>query len=118
MNKHLIESNLLHNTGSEKDIKLDNSIYKLLSMYLTTDSLPPVKNHRQSSQSTHIYRHRRQNWLGETTQRPSVLEKNTLMNSKSSSVIEPIKKNKTQRSVSFSETVTILSRDNSISLML
>ncbi|CAO3699491.1 unnamed protein product [Rhizopus stolonifer] len=95
MSTHLVGSNLLHNTGNEKDTKLDNSIYQLLSMYLTTDSLPPVKHHRQSSQSTHIYRHHRQNWLGETIQRPSILEKNTLMNSKRPSVMEPVKKKNT-----------------------
>ncbi|KAG1056663.1 hypothetical protein G6F43_001475 [Rhizopus delemar] len=108
---------------SKKDTEIDNSIYQLLSIYLSTDKLldlppaTPPKRHYDHQLPPYALKHR--NWLGEANKNKpqNLLERNTLFNSRKSLIKPEMIINKTRRSksVSFNETVTIISQDHIVS---
>jgi hypothetical protein len=102
--------------------KPDNkAVYQLLSLYLNTDLLDLEQKNSKRRNSSSLYWQsnmlNQTNWLGEYRSK-SVLEKNTRMNSRPiysetpSSPREPAKK-RHKKSVSFNETVMVISLEES-----
>lgn len=137
---HFHDANSSRKTN--KDVEIDKSVYHLLSLYLNADSLEKVntnsllanKTSKRSvqypyarSRSSFSYKTQR-SWLGEETQhtrahtsQDTLLDKNTLENSKTIHYNDNnmTKINKRSKSVSFNETVTIIiSQDNKSSSQL
>jgi hypothetical protein len=131
----------VQSSRTTKDIQLDNAICQILAHYLNTDVLdtssklsrslptaPPLSKHKPSSlppywkvRSTRPYQQTHRNWFGETESVPKdilILQQNTLKNSKpqaqneqdNSHVQRPASKSRS-KSVSFNETVTVISQD-------
>ncbi|KAI8876827.1 hypothetical protein K501DRAFT_288697 [Backusella circina FSU 941] len=99
----------------------NNAVYQLLSLYLNTDILDQEQKHSKRRNSSSLYWQsnmlNQTNWLGEYRSK-SVLEKNTRMNSRpiysetASSPRAPAKKHH-KKSVSFNETVMVISLEES-----
>ncbi|KAG1473560.1 hypothetical protein G6F56_000887 [Rhizopus delemar] len=93
---------------NQKDIDIDNSVYQLLTMYLTSDNLDlPQPKGRHEPTVPYVVQTR--HWLGEGPL--DIVSQNTLQNSRKPLVkMEPVKVTKTRRSksVSFNETVTVI----------
>ncbi|KAG2230686.1 hypothetical protein BDF21DRAFT_395180 [Thamnidium elegans] len=121
-----------HDTQStrrtNKESEIDKSVYHLLSLYLNADSLDkmnptntllskPIKHtspywRTKSNRNTISKR----NWLGEEEnykdQQELLLERNTIKNSTTTLVYdENVMKTTKKKSVSFNETVTVISQD-------
>jgi hypothetical protein len=106
-----------HTTASQEETKneIDNSIYQLLSLYLN-DNGTAVKTRRHHHGRSMYIPLQHKNWLGESLNtNQDVLERNTLLNSKRCIINEPErKKGKPRKSVSFNDTVTMISQDNTM----
>lgn len=98
---------------------IDDSIYHLLSLYLNTNTVEQItnnhshKNHKYPHNSL-ISLHQRQNWFGENKRHHQddndlLLRQNTLRNINIPPTTTSLIKRKKSKSVSFNETVTVIS---------